>query len=96
VPLFDPDKDALNRARHGVSLALGAQVVADAHALEAIDDRFDYGEERWNVLGMVEGAVYAATYAERDGGPRFISVRPATRRETDIYFRARGATEIPP
>jgi len=89
LPPFDPRKDAENQRNHGVSLALGTSVIADHHAIEAIDDRFDYGEERWNVLGMVDGKVYIATYTDRDDGPRFISVRLAGRRETERYFEAR-------
>jgi uncharacterized DUF497 family protein len=89
LPPFVPAKDAENRKRHGLSLAFGAKVVADSHALEAIDDRFDYGEARWNVLGMVNGIVYVATYPDRDGAVRCISVRAARKREADRYFQAR-------
>lgn len=90
MPLFDPAKDAENRKRHGLSLAFGARVVADPHSIEVIDDRFDYGEERWNVIGMVDGGVYVATYTDREDGVRFISVRAATKAETDRYFQMRA------
>jgi uncharacterized DUF497 family protein len=90
LPPFDAKKDAENITKHGVSLALGQKVVADPHAVEVLDDRFGYGEERWNVLGMVSGKVYVATYTDREEGSRFISVRPAEKRETDRYFEMRG------
>jgi uncharacterized DUF497 family protein len=48
VPPFDPVKDAKNQRDHGVSLAFGTKVVADPHSIEVIDERFAYGEERWN------------------------------------------------
>jgi len=86
VPPFDPVKDVKNRRDHGVSLALGTKVVADPHSIEVIDDRFAYGEERWNVIGMVDGQVYIATYTDREEGVRFISVRPASKREADRYY----------
>lgn len=88
---FDSDKELENKAAHdGLSLAFGAKILADPHVIEALDDRFNYGEERWNILGMVEGRVYAATYTERDGDERFISVRGATKKEANTYFRLRG------
>lgn len=80
MPPFDPRKDAKNLKDHGVSLALGPKVLADSHVIEVLDDRFSYGEERWNVLGMVDGKVYLAVYTDREEGPRFISVRPADKR----------------
>ena len=40
---FDPAKDAANLARHGVSLAMAAELDWDS-ALVWVDDRFDYME----------------------------------------------------
>ncbi len=65
---------------------LAAKLLADPRYIEVLDDRFNYGEERWNVLGMVDGKIYAATYTDREEGIRFISVRPATKRESSHYF----------
>ena len=90
MPPYDPEKDARNQKLRGLSLAFGAEVIADPYSVEAIDDRFDYGEVRWNVLGLVGGRVYVATYTDRDDGARFISVREATKKETDLYYRMRG------
>ncbi|NCA89985.1 MAG: BrnT family toxin, partial [Gammaproteobacteria bacterium] len=42
---FDPDKDAKNRARHRVSLALAAEMEWET-ALIWSDRRVDYGEDR--------------------------------------------------
>lgn len=86
MPSFDPAKDVKNQRDHGVSLAFGVKVVADPNSIEVIDDRFAYGEERWNVIGLVDGQVYVATYTDREEGVRFISVRPASKREADRYY----------
>jgi hypothetical protein len=43
---WDPEKDALNRRKHGLSLEEGIATLDDAHKDFWIDDRFDYGEER--------------------------------------------------
>jgi len=86
LPPFDPKKDAINQKKHGLSLAFGEKVIADPHAIELIDDRIPYGEDRWNILGMVEGKVYVTTYTDRDDGVRYISVQAADKRQTNLYF----------
>ena len=90
MPSFDPVKDAENQRNHGLSLAFGAKVIADPYSVEAVDDRFNYGEERWNVIGMVDGNIYVATYTDRNDGARFISVRAASKKEVNRYFQMRG------
>ena len=40
---FDPDKDAGNQAKHGVSLSLAGELDWEA-ALVWVDERFEYGE----------------------------------------------------
>jgi len=42
---FDPAKDAVNLAKHGLSLALAADLEWDS-AMVWVDDRKDYGEAR--------------------------------------------------
>ena len=41
---FDRDKDKINKARHGISLARVADFV---EATTIVDERFDYGEIRY-------------------------------------------------
>lgn len=84
---FDPAKSAINFAKHGLDLSFGDRVMMDGNALHALDDSMDYGEERWNVLGMVENVVYHLTYTDRDDGFRYISLRRATKREASVYFK---------
>jgi uncharacterized DUF497 family protein len=52
---FDPGKDEINRLKHGVSLALGAEVVMNRFG-QIGDERRDYGEERFNAFGLVKWA----------------------------------------
>jgi uncharacterized DUF497 family protein len=42
---FDPAKDAINRVKHGLSLADAAAFEMKTAVVE-IDDRYDYGEVR--------------------------------------------------
>jgi uncharacterized DUF497 family protein len=82
---FDDVKDAANLAKHSVSLALGAVVLA--HPIgEIVDDRRDYGEQRMNAFGLVEGRLFACTYTIRNETRRIISVRRASRQEQRLWL----------
>ena len=81
---FDLDKDALNRARHGVSLRLARELDWDA-ALVWVDDRFDYGELRMIAFAPKTGILYYVAFVERQDRRRIISLRRATRREVKHY-----------
>jgi uncharacterized DUF497 family protein len=82
---FDNAKDAANLAKHGVSLALGAVVLANPIG-EFIDDRRDYGEQRMNAFGLVAGRLFACTYTIRNDARRIISVRRASRKEQRAWL----------
>ena len=73
---LDPIKDAANIAKHGVSLALAAelQVVARVY-----DDR--YAEPRLRAYGLIDGETYCLAYAIRNGRVRAISLRRAHMKE---------------
>jgi uncharacterized protein len=54
---FDPAKDASNQAKHGVSLALAAELEWDA-ALVWVDTRYEYGELRMIALAPEINILY--------------------------------------
>ncbi|MCX7893358.1 MAG: BrnT family toxin [Burkholderiales bacterium] len=83
---FDPAKDALNRARHGVSLRLARELDWDA-ALVWVDDRFGYDELRMIALAPKANTLYYVAFVERDDLRRIISLRRATRREVKRYVQ---------
>ena len=82
---FDGTKDAANLAKHGVSLALGAVVLANPIG-EVVDDRREYGEHRINAFGLVGGRLFACTYTIRNDARRIISVRRASRLEQRTWL----------
>lgn len=82
---YDPEKEARNRAKHGVSLALGAVVLENCIG-EVTDDRHDYGEVRVNAFGLVAERLFVCTYTMRHGICRLISVRKASRQEQRIWL----------
>lgn len=84
---FDPRKDASNLAKHGVSLALAAELDWDA-ALVWLDDRFEYGESRRVALAPRIGVLYCVAFVDRARVRRIISLRRANRREVNHYVKA--------
>lgn len=84
-PSFDPRKDAFNRAKHGLSLAFGDRIFMDAAHLIVPSIRLVDGEERFKVIGMVDGKLHTAVLVWRDGQPRFISVRRSNHGEEGAY-----------
>lgn len=82
--MFDPDKDEVNRQKHGVSLALAEVLFAGPHVSMA-DDRFEYGEVREVAFGRVNGRLFVCVYVDREAERRVISLGKANRREVRRY-----------
>ena len=83
----DAKADA-NLQSHGVSFDLAMTVFRDPFAVDRLDDREDYGEERFVIIGTAEGnVVLFVAYTEREERIRIISARRATQYEQDDYFR---------
>ena len=74
---WDDDKATANAEKHGISFKLAAYVFFDNHLLIAIDDRFDYGEERKITMGRVENRLHVVVYTETEDTIRIISARKA-------------------
>jgi uncharacterized protein len=83
---FDPAKDRANVSRHGVSLAFGARIFEDDDHLVIPSIRPGDGEERFKVIGVVEGRMFTAVFTWRGDSPRFISVRRSNRGEERAYL----------
>ncbi|MGO8830526.1 MAG: BrnT family toxin [Steroidobacteraceae bacterium] len=82
---FDPDKDAANIVKHGLSLVEGEGVLNDPLGLTVEDDS-SAGESRWITVGMnAGGEILVVVWTERDDGERLISVRRATPKERKNY-----------
>jgi uncharacterized protein len=83
TPPFDPAKDRRNRERHGISLARFADMTEPIAIYSP-----QHGENRWLVLGWIDGQLYAGVATRRDGAWREISLRRASRAERKEYARA--------
>jgi uncharacterized DUF497 family protein len=82
---WDRRKAARNLREHSISFETAIRVFRDPHAIDEIDDREDYGEERSNILGMIENRFVVVTYTLRGGYVRIISARKAIREERRRY-----------
>ena len=79
---FDPDKDAGNIEKHGVSLSRAA----DLEILAFIEnDRTEYGETRYRAWGLIDGKSYCLAFTRRGEKFRAISLRRAHKKEMDRY-----------
>jgi uncharacterized DUF497 family protein len=83
---WDDIKAAENYAKHGVSFELAIEVFKDPFGIERLDDRADYGEDRYILIGTAEAAVLTVVYTERNSRIRIISARQASKHEQDDYF----------
>jgi len=79
-------KDRANLAKHGVSLALAAELDWEA-ALVWVDERFEYGESRMIALAPKKAILYYVAFVERGEVRRAISLRRANRREVKRYVQ---------
>ena len=86
MPLeHDPVKAAANLKKHGVSFADAEGALFDPLAL-TIEDISSVGEPRHVTIGLGSaGDLLVVVYTYRDGEPRLISARRATRRERKTY-----------
>jgi len=84
---WDSAKARANLRLHGVTFEFATTVFTDPFAIEFLDDRENYGEERFVIIGMAGRQVpVTVVYTEREGRIRMISARRATRDEQDQYF----------
>jgi uncharacterized DUF497 family protein len=81
---FDPAKEKLNQAAHGLSLRL-AETLAWEEAMVWVDDRFEYDEVRMACLVPGDDRLYFVAFVDRDETRRIISLRFAERREVKFY-----------
>lgn len=83
---WDEAKAAKNYAKHGITFEAARGVFKDPFAIEHIDDCEDYGEDRFIIIGMVNGRVLAVVYTLRDKIIRIISARGAEPYEQRQYY----------
>ncbi|MGV7209889.1 BrnT family toxin [Oxalobacteraceae bacterium A2-2] len=81
---WDEAKRQSNLRKHGLDFADAPGVLAGNTYTEE-DNRFLYPERRYNTTGFCAGRLVTVTYTENYHEVRIISMRRASRRETDAY-----------
>jgi uncharacterized DUF497 family protein len=87
---WDDAKAAANLAKHGVSFEQGRDAFDDPFAIDFVDDREDYGEQRVILLGMAESRVLVVAHTLRGDKVRIISAREAEPQERRKYHEENG------
>ena len=81
---FDSNKDAINLAKHQLSLADAAKLDWMA-ALIWVDSRRDYGEIRQIGLVPINQRLYVVVFVDKKTERRIISLRKANNKEYERY-----------
>ena len=81
---WDEEKDRINRAKHGISLARAAGL--DWPRGETFSDRrADYGEDREVLYAYLGLRLFVCVFTRRGNLRRIISLRKANKREIRDY-----------
>jgi uncharacterized protein len=81
---WDEAKRQSNLKKHGLDFARSEEVFLGP-IYRYVDDRNDYGEKRFTVVGLLGGNLVAIVITERAETIRIISMRPANRQENRQY-----------
>jgi uncharacterized protein len=85
---WDTRKAIENRRKHGIDFMDAIAAIEDPNRIEEIDIRFEYGEERMQVIGLaIHGILFVVTTTRGDDTYRIISARRATRYEQERYYQ---------
>lgn len=71
---FDPAKRARTLRERGLDFA-DAEAVFASRSITVVDDRVDYGEQRFLTYGWLNDKAVAMEWTERPDGRRIISMR---------------------
>ena len=87
---WDEAKNRANLRRHRVDFADVPQVF-DGPMYIALDEREEYGEERWIGIGFLKQAIVVVVFTERpDDTIRIISARKAQKHEREKFKKEIG------
>ena|SRR5215213_3523037 len=90
---WDEAKRRSNLTRHGIDFAdlvyvfEGPIVRGGNPIIQEVDDRYDYGEQRFLTFVLLSGRVIAIVHTETNQTIRLISARKASKYEEIKYFK---------
>ena len=81
---WDPEKERLNIAKHGISFMDAREIFRDPFRMERHDDDNSIDEERWQTMGFFNDVLFVV-YTDREDVTWIISARVAEPFERRIY-----------
>jgi uncharacterized protein len=82
---WDPEKSDRCFAERGFDFAYAAQAFFDPDRILTKDNRYDYGEHRYQLISKIQGRVFVIVFTPREDLIRIISARKANQREVKEY-----------
>lgn len=83
---YSQAKKVANLKKHGLNFDDARLVIESGQTVTFEDNRFDYGEQRYITLGLLQGVVIVIATAETNNDIRIISMRKAEKHEQKIYY----------
>ncbi|PWU20211.1 MAG: hypothetical protein C5B50_04495 [Verrucomicrobia bacterium] len=82
---WDAEKNRENVRKHAIDFA-DVPAMFEHPMVTFLDQRKDYGEDRWIGIGLLKGIPVVVVFTERgEDTTRIISARKATKQERRIY-----------
>lgn len=82
---WDENKRLINIRKHGIDFA-DVPSIFELDTVTVIDDRFEYGETRYQTLGLLKTRIIMVVHTESETVIRIISARKANKYEEETYF----------
>lgn len=83
---YDKTKKVLNLKKHGLDFDDVKLVIESGKTLTFKDTRFEYGEQRFITLDMLQDTLVVIVTSETENEIRIISMRKADKNEQAIYY----------
>jgi uncharacterized DUF497 family protein len=88
---WDENKRRINLQKHDLDFA-NAHLAFTEDAFVIPDDREDYGDDRYILLGLMRERIVVIAFTIRDDVIRVISMRKANKQEQKSYVQRRFGT----
>ena len=82
---WDEHKRLVNIQKHGIDF-VDVPAIFEHEIVTVVDDRFEYGETRYQTLGLLRSHVIMVVHTESKTVIRIISARKANKHEEKNYF----------
>ena len=79
------DKSETCFAQRGFDFAYAVRAFFDPNRIVHADTRYSYGEERYQLTGIIDGRLFVVVFTPRHDALRVISARKANQREVKHY-----------